>query len=96
MINIQIKKKRLRIMIDSNASKNFIVTRYADYHELFIQRKTIVYSLLTVNDSALNGGKVTEEVQITLKIDRHEKRIKLNVINFINYNIILSISWLRK
>ena len=92
MINIQIEKRQLRTMINSSASKNFIVTRYTDYHELPIQRKTVVYPLLTVNESALNGGKVTKKVQITLKIDRHEERIKLNVINLINYDIILGIS----
>ena len=96
MINVQIEERRLRIMINSSASENFIATRYTDYHELSIQRKTVVYPLLTVNGSTLNGGKVTEEVQITLKIDRHEKRIRLDVINLINYDIILDISWLRK
>ena len=92
MIDVQIKEKRLRIMINSSVSENFIVTRYTDYHELFIQRKTVVYSLLTVNGSALNGRKVTKEMQITLKIDRHEERIKLDVINLISYDIILNIS----
>ena len=54
LIDIAINEKQLRIMINSNASRNFITTRYANYHELFIQRKTVVYRLSTANNTALN------------------------------------------
>ena len=54
LINIAINEKQLRIMINSNVSKNFITTRYANYHELFIQRKNVVYRLSKTNDTALN------------------------------------------
>ena len=96
MVNVQIEGRQLRAMVDSGASGNFIATRYADYHELPIQRKTVVYPLLTVDGSALNGGKVTDEVQVTLRIDRHEERIRLDVIDLASYDIILGIPWLRK
>ena len=54
LMSIAINEKRLRIMMNSNVSKNFIVTRYANYHELFIQRKNVVYRLSEANDTALN------------------------------------------
>ena len=53
-INIRINEKRSRIMINSNASENFLTTRYANYRNLFIRRKNIVYSLTSVNGSAIN------------------------------------------
>ena len=43
LIDIAINKKRLRIMINSSPLKDFIATRYANYHELFIQRKKVIY-----------------------------------------------------
>ena len=45
LIDIAINGKRLRIMMNSNVLENFIATRYANYHELFIQRKNVVYRL---------------------------------------------------
>ena len=54
LIDIAINKKRLRIMMSSSVSKIFILTRYANYHKLFIQQKNVVYRLSKANDTALN------------------------------------------
>ena len=54
LIDIAINEKRLQIMINSSASKNFITTRYANYHELFIQRKNVEYRLSKADDTTLN------------------------------------------
>ena len=53
-INININEKSSRIMINSNASENFLATRYANYRNLFIRRKNVVYLLTSVNESAVN------------------------------------------
>ena len=40
LIDIAINEKRLRIIMNSSVSRNFITTRYTNYHELFIHEKT--------------------------------------------------------
>ena len=54
-INISINEKRSRTMINSGASENFLATRYANYRNLFIRRKNVVYSLTSVNESTVNN-----------------------------------------
>ena len=58
-------------MLNLNVSKNFVAERYTHYHDLFVQRKTIVYSLMSVNELAIDGERVTDETTIILKIDEH-------------------------
>ena len=55
LIDVVINEKRLRIRMNLNVSKNFLATRYANYHKLFIQRKNVVYRLLKANHTALNN-----------------------------------------
>ncbi len=95
-IDIEINKKWLRAMIDSSATENFMTTRYARYHELFMQRKTVSYLLTTMNKSTLNEDKIDEEVRIQLLINELREEIIFDIIKLINYDVILRLSWLRK
>jgi hypothetical protein len=67
-----------------------------EYRELLTQRKTVSYPLTTMNGSTLNGEKADEEVEVKLLIDGLRERITFDVIDLINHNVILGLSWLRK
>ena len=75
-----------------NISKNFVAEKYTHYHDLSVRRKTIVYLLMSINESIINNEKITNETTIMLKIDKHRKKITLNIIDLINHGVILSIS----
>ena len=48
------------------------------------------YRLKAVNGTDINtGGKVTEEVSIRLDLKRHSEKITLDVIEQMNYELIL-------
>ena len=96
MIDITLNDKRLRVILNSNASKNFVAEKYAHYHDLSVRRKTIVYSLMSVNESIIGGERITDETTIMLKIDEHREKITLNIVDMINHDVILNILWLRK
>ena len=96
LIDIAINKKRLRIMINSNVSKSFIATRYTNYHELLIQRKNVVYRLLKTDDTKWNNEWVKKKVTIQLKICDITEQIIFDIVDLINYDVILKISWLRR
>ena len=92
LIDIAINEKRLRIMMNLNVSKNFLATRYANYHELFIQRKNVVYRLLKAKDIALNDERIKNEITIQLKICDVTKQTTFDIVDLISYDVILKIS----
>ena len=96
MINIILNGKKLQIMLNSNVSKNFVAEKYVHYHDLFIRRKTVVYLLMSMNESTIDSKRVADEIIIMLKIDEYRKKITLNIVDIISHDVILSISWLRK
>ena len=96
IINITLNDKKLQIILNSNASKNFVAERYAHYHNLFIRRKTVVYLLILVNELIINNERITNETTIMLKIDEHRKKITLNIVDIIIHDVILNLLWLRK
>ena len=96
MIDITLNDRKLRIILNSNVLENFVAKRYTHYHDLFIRRKTIVYLLMSMNESIIDDEEVTDETTIMLKIDEHREKITLNIVDMINYDVILNISWLRK
>ena len=96
MIDVTLNNKKLQTMLNSSVSENFVAKKYAHYHNLSIRRKTVVYSLMSMNGSAIEGGRVTDEITIMLKIEEHRKKITLDIVDIINHDVILDISWLRK
>ena len=90
-INININEKRSRIMINSNASENFLATRYVNYRNLFIRRKNVVYSLTSMNESTVNDEWVRNEITIRLSIQKYHENVTFDVIKLINYDIIFDI-----
>ena len=96
LIDIAINEKRLRIIMNSNVLKKLIATRYTSYHELFIQRKNVVYRLSKANDTTLNDKRIKNEVIIQLKICDITKQTIFDIVDLINYDVILKISWLRQ
>ena len=91
IINITLNDRRLQIMLNSNASKNFVAERYTHYHDLFVRRKTVVYLLMSINQSIIDDRRVTDETTIMLKIDEHREKITLDIVDLINHNVILGI-----
>ena len=96
MIDITLNNRRLRAMLDSGASGNFVAERYAHYHNLPIRRKTVVYPLVSVDGSAIGGGRVTNETTVMLEIEEHRERITLDIVDMVSHDVILGIPWLRK
>ena len=90
-INISINKKRSRTIINSSASRNFLATRYANYRNLSIRRKNIVYSLASMNGSAINIEWIKNKITIHLSIQRYHENVIFDVIKLISYDIILDI-----
>ena len=92
LIDIAMNEKRLQIMMNSNASENFIVTRYANYQELFIQRKNVVYRLLKSTDTTLNDERIKNEITIQLKICDITMQTTFDIVDLISYDVTLKVS----
>ena len=96
MINIILNDRKLRIMLNLNASENFVAEKYTHYHNLFVRRKTIVYLLMSINESTINNKRVADDSTYMLKIDEHREKITLDIVDMINHDVILGVSLLRK
>ena len=91
-IDIEINKERTRVMINSSVTKNFMTTQYAKYRKLLMRKKTVSYSLTTIDKSALNEEKIDEEVEVQLLIDELRKKITFDIMKMINHSVILEFS----
>jgi len=76
-------------MINLKITKNFIFDKYVRQQKIFIQRKTIVYSLFTINELTLNDEWMKNEIKMMLKFEQQQKKTIFDVIKLINYDVIL-------
>jgi len=78
-------------LVDSRASENFVNKAYAKASGIPMQKKATPRWVLTVDGSGVTGGPVTHDVQVHLKINRHEEDIQLHCITIGNTPIILGL-----
>ena len=91
---IRINDHKITIIINSNASTNFISTNFVNRKKLFTRSKNDNYSLITINDKTLlNNNKMmnlkTRSLSIVIQ-QYHEKNI-FDIIEMITHNIVLKL-----
>ena len=84
-------------LIDSGSNGNYIRKSFLNRAGIMASPKKQPYGLEAVNGTDINsGGKVTEEISIRLDLTEHSERITLDVIDQMNYELILGMPWLEK
>ena len=71
---------------------------FAQKHELRLQEKKKSYSLKNFDESIMkyNEGLVNKETQLVhLRIEQHSKKLRLDITELSESDIVLDISWLR-
>jgi len=82
-------------LVDSGASKNFIDKAYTEASRISMQQKATPRRVLTVDGSDVNGGPVTHETQVHLKINHRKEDVRLHCITIGNAPVILELPWLK-
>ena len=98
-IRININKKMKSVIINLDATENFITKKYMKNKKHFIQNKKYFYRLIGLNNMFLdnNQRQISNETILLLVIfQKYYKKLIFNVINMANYNIILEILQLKK
>src|SRR5271154_7105841 len=98
VMKVTLHKLALRVMIDSGATGNYLSAQSARRHQIPTQRKQTPYPLKMIDGTPVKGkGEVDEETsELTLWIKGHEEKIKLDLVDFSLYDLILGIPWLEK
>ena len=81
-------------MIDSNIIGNFITKNYVETKKYLIQDKKQFYKLVNLNNILFGNNSrwiSTETILLPIVFQKHYKELVFNIINIINYNIILGI-----
>ena len=95
---VWINEKRAFVMIDSKTSRNFISQQLIDEFETTSKFKKNSYDLMIINENSLSNNDKQikcEIVSITLMMNNHKKKLFLNIVWMINYDIVLKNFWLR-
>ena len=86
-------------MIDSGAIENFITKKYIENRKYLTQIKQYLYGLISLNNISLrnNQRQINKKIIfLSVVFQKYHEELIFDVINIINYNIILRILWLRK
>ena len=96
----KIRRRHLRIMIDSGATGNFMTKKVADTWGYKMQLKAEPFKLLVVDGEAIssNQGMVTlETVPLEMTMLRgHKETIQFDIVHMDNHACILGVPWLKK
>lgn len=79
--SINVNKHRLRAMIDSGVTRNFISKRPVDRKGFTVRTKNDSYELSTINRTALQEEKVKEKTfSFKIAIQHHHEKLIFNVV----------------
>ena len=84
--------RRAFVMIDSEASENFISQQLIDKFETTTRLKKDSYDLMIINESSLSNddGRIRRKIaSVTLMMNNHKEQLFLNIVRMINHDIVL-------
>ncbi len=85
------------LFIDSDCTRNYISSEFAEKAQIFTQKKEESYNLQNLNETLMkyNNELIDQETQlIHLRLEQHWKKLRLNITKQSDSNIVLDISWL--
>jgi len=94
---IKINDHTVRLFIDSNCTRNYMFSEFARKAQIFMQKKKESYNLQNFNETFIKyNNKLIDQKTwlIHLRLERHWKKLRLNVMKQLNSDIVLDISWL--
>ncbi len=94
---IEINNYTARLFINSDCTRNYMFSEFARKAQIFMQKKKESYNLQNFNETFMkyNNKLIDQKTQlIHLRLERHWKKLRLNVIKQSNSDIVLDISWL--
>jgi len=86
------------LFIDSDCMKNYMFSEFARKTQISLQKKKESYSLRNFDETFMKyNNKLIDQKTwlIHLKLERHWKKLRLNVMKQSGSDIVLDISWLR-
>jgi len=94
---VKINDHTARLFIDSDCMKNYMSLEFARKAQISLQKKKESYNLRNFDETFMkyNNELIDQKTQlIYLKLERHWKKLRLDVIKQSDSNIVLNISWL--
>ncbi len=85
------------LFIDSDCTRNYIFSEFAEKAQIFTQKKKESYNLQNFNETLMkyNNELIYQETQfIYLRLERHWEKLRLDVMKQSDSDIVLDISWL--
>ena len=95
VLDIEINGDRIRALIDSGATANFVSPRVVSEHGWETRVMDQAYPLLLVNGEETPEGRVqVETCPLSMNAEGHSERIVLDITEIGKYEVILGILWL--
>lgn len=85
---ININENQLTTLIDTSATRNFMLNAIIEKKDFSIKRKDESYNLKIIDDNKLSRV-IYETKLLSTIIQRHHEKITFNVIDMINQNVVL-------
>jgi len=85
------------LFINSDCTKNYISSEFAEKAQIFTQKKKESYNLQNFNETLMkyNNELIDQETWfIHLRLEQHWEKLHLNVMKQSDSDIVLNISWL--
>ena len=94
-VSIYVNEHRLRAMIDSSATENFMTKTLIEEKNFSTRKKSVVYDLITIDEQLLTDqdekvNEKTKSLQVTTQ--RHYETFTFDVIRIISHDVVLRIS----
>ena len=92
---IRFEFHRLTMMINFNATRNFVSSFFVNKKSLLIRKKKNAYNLMIINENSLknNDEMIIEEIiPLTMTFQQHHEELILNIVRMINHDIVLKMS----
>jgi hypothetical protein len=82
-------------LVDSNATSSFIDQTFVAQHNIHVVKKSTPILVEVIDGRTIASGAITHEtIPLELCIDKHTKKIVLNIISTPHHPIILGLPWL--
>ncbi len=95
---VKVNDHAARLFINSDCIENYIFSEFARKAQISTQKKKESYNLRNFNETLMkyNNELINQETWfIYLRLERHWKKLRLNVTKQSDSDIVLDISWLR-
>ena len=97
VLDVEINGDRIRALIDSGATANFVSPRVVSEHGWETRVMDQAYPLLLVNGEETPEGRVqVETCPLSMNAERHSEKIVLDITEIGKHEVILGMPWLRQ